>query len=55
MKFTDLIPDPNDLLNLEPEELAGYLTEYLNSLPLKETETFNRGNLSGKSLVLDYK
>ena len=27
------IPDPEKLLELEPEELAGYVMEYLNSLP----------------------
>lgn len=31
MKLTDLIPNPDDMLALEPEELAGYLIEYFNS------------------------
>ena len=54
MKLTDLIPDPDDMLNLEPEELAGVLIEHLNSLPANETKGLHQGNFSDRSLVSDY-
>src|SRR5882672_10158906 len=41
-----LIPDPAVVLGLEPEELAGYLIEYLNSLPPFEQANLNRYNFS---------
>lgn len=37
--FHSIIPDADHLLELEPEELAGYILEHLNSLPGK---TVNR-------------
>ena len=42
MTLKSLLPDVDSLLSLEPEELAGYLLEYLNSLP--EGAQINRGN-----------
>ncbi len=42
MTLTDLIPDAQVLLALEPEELAGYILEYLNSKPTdRHDPTFN--------------
>jgi len=29
----DIVPDPEILLSLEPEEVAGVIREYLNGLP----------------------
>lgn len=42
----DLLPDAEALLALEPEELAGYLMEYLNALPESERKRLNRYNFS---------
>lgn len=39
-------PDADTLLALEPEELAGYLMEQLNSLSEREQENLNRYNFS---------
>jgi hypothetical protein len=33
MSIAKLLPDPEQLLALEPEELAGLLLQYLNALP----------------------
>lgn len=49
-----LLPDHENLLELEPEELAGVLLEYLNSLPEKERESLNRYNFSLGHTVQDY-
>ena len=51
---TYLVPDAKDLLELEPEELAGVLMEYLNSLPLSEQRSLNRYNFSLNSTVQEY-
>ena len=37
-----LIPDPEVLLALEPEELAGHVLEYLNSLSYADRGQLNR-------------
>lgn len=42
----ELLPDAEALLALEPEELAGYLLELLNSLPENEQKQLNRYNFS---------
>jgi len=43
-----LIPNPEHVLALEPEELAGYLMEYFNSLPKREQDQqLNRNNFGG--------
>ena len=41
-----LLPDSEALLALEPEELSGYLLEYLNSLNSSERGSLNRYNFS---------
>jgi uncharacterized protein (TIGR02391 family) len=48
------LPDPETLLDMEPEELAGYLLEYLNSLPEHEQSNLNRYNFSLPRTVDDY-
>jgi hypothetical protein len=40
-----MIPNPDDLLALEPEELAGVLLAFLNSSPASQQAVFNRYNL----------
>jgi uncharacterized protein (TIGR02391 family) len=40
----DILPDTSTILALEPEQLAGYLLEYLNALPAGEHESLNRYN-----------
>jgi uncharacterized protein (TIGR02391 family) len=54
MKLTTLIPNPDDLLALTPEELAGYILEYLHSLPPNDRSNFNRYNFSLSHTVADY-
>ena len=49
-----MIRDPEDLLSLEPEELAGVLLEHLNSLPERERGRLNRYNFSLHCTVADY-
>src|SRR2546427_411496 len=39
-----LIPDVNSALQLKPEELAGLIIEYLNSLTPAEQQQLNRHN-----------
>jgi uncharacterized protein (TIGR02391 family) len=39
-----MVPDWNDLVDLEPEELAGVLIEYLNSLTPETQQQLNRHN-----------
>ena len=41
-----IFPDPEPWLTLEPEELAGFILEYLNSLPEKDREMLNPHNFS---------
>jgi hypothetical protein len=38
MTLHAMIPDPEVLLAVEPEEIAGILLEYLNSLPENASE-----------------
>jgi uncharacterized protein (TIGR02391 family) len=39
------VPDPENLLAIEPEELAGYILEYLNALPERErAQRLNRNS-----------
>jgi uncharacterized protein (TIGR02391 family) len=49
-----LIPDPESLLSLEPEELAGILLEHFNSLPAEEVVHLHRGNFSSPYTVREY-
>ena len=46
--LASLIPDPEDLLNLEPEDLAGVILEYLNRFPDRH-ERIHPGNLCSES------
>ena len=49
-----LIPDPETLLALEPEELAGIVLEYLNSRAPKEYGQLNRYNFSLEGIEKEY-
>lgn len=49
-----LIPDPETLLALEPDELAGHVLEYLNSLPSREAGQLNRYNFGLSHTVQEY-
>jgi uncharacterized protein (TIGR02391 family) len=49
----DVLPDPDALLALEPEELAGYVLEYLNALPPDSSE-LNRHNFHLPHTVQGY-
>ena len=49
-----LIPDPDDLLALQPEELAGYVLEYLNTLPQREQNEISRYNFTMYHTVSSY-
>lgn len=44
MRVYDIVPDAEALLGLEPEELAGVVMEYLNSLPASERRNISRYN-----------
>jgi uncharacterized protein (TIGR02391 family) len=53
--IADLVPDPEDLLALEPEELAGVLLEYLNQCQdAGNTSVLNRHNFSLVHTVTEY-
>lgn len=54
MKLSTLISNPDDLLALTPEELAGYVLEYLHSLPPGDNSSFNRYNFGLGSAIDDY-
>lgn len=49
-----IIPDPETLLALEPEELAGVVLEYLNSVDERVSGGLNRYNFSLHHTVKDY-
>ena len=49
-----IISDPEVLLALEPEELAGIVLEYLNSLSESESGQLNRSNFSQPHTVQEY-
>ena len=49
-----IVPDPEALLALEPEELAGIVLEVLNSLPPMSAGQLNRHNFSLPSNFGDY-
>lgn len=50
-RIWELIPDPDALLALQPEELAGYILKYLNSLPQNR---ISRHGYSMRSTVEGY-
>lgn len=54
MKLTSLISNPDDMLALAPEELAGYLVEYFNALPSDESTSISRHNFSLGHTVAEY-
>ena len=49
-----ILPDPDALLALEPEEVGGFLLQYLNSLPENEQKHLNFYNYSSSHFVQDY-
>jgi uncharacterized protein (TIGR02391 family) len=49
-----LVPDAEALMAFEPEELAGVVLQYLNSLPSSERGQLNRYNFSLRHTVTDY-
>lgn len=54
MNIQNLIPDADTLLALEPEELAGYVLQYLNALPQNERDQISRYNFSLEHTVKSY-
>jgi uncharacterized protein (TIGR02391 family) len=53
--LNSVLPDADALLALEPEELAGYVLEYLNSLPTEEQKSvINRYSFSLPHTVSHY-
>ena len=49
-----ILPDPELLLSLEPEELAGVVLEYLNSLEPSERGLLNQNNFGSGYVVQGY-
>ncbi|HDQ05730.1 MAG TPA: hypothetical protein ENN36_03280 [Candidatus Bathyarchaeota archaeon] len=49
-----IIPDPDAVLALEPEELAGIVLEYLNALDPSDRGQLNRYNFSLPHTVQEY-
>jgi uncharacterized protein (TIGR02391 family) len=43
----EILPPPDVVLNLEPEELAGIVMEYLHSMSPQELASLNRNNFGG--------
>ena len=54
MSLYSLVPNAKALLDLEPEELAGILMEYLNTLPPSEQQQLNRYNFGLDHTVQEY-
>jgi len=53
-EINSILPDPEVLLALEPEEVGGFLLQYLNSLPEDEQKRLNFYNFSSSHFVRDY-
>ncbi len=53
-RLWEILPDPELVLSLEPEELAGVVLEYLNDLPQDERGQLNRHNFSLPHTVPGY-
>ncbi|KUG20822.1 long-chain-fatty-acid--coa ligase [hydrocarbon metagenome] len=53
-KIIDIVPDPETLLILEPEELAGVVIEVLNSNKERNPSLLNSHNFSLPNIVEDY-
>lgn len=54
LSISSMIPDPETLLALEPEELAGVVLECLNSLAAEDRSLLNRNNFSSAHAKYDY-
>lgn len=54
MSIYSIVPDHKALLALEPEEIAGVILEYLNSLPKDSSGSLNRYNFSLPHTVHEY-
>ena len=54
--FTDYLPNPEALVSLEPEELAGYLLEFFHSIPERDRQqrVMQQDWLGGSPPVDDY-
>lgn len=52
--LNSLIPNAEDVLSLEPEELAGVLLQHLNSLPEAEKRLLSRHNFGQPNTVREY-
>ena len=55
MSIHSLVSDSQALLDLEPEELAGVLMEYLNSLPPSQQDNLSRYNFSLEHTVGEFR
>lgn len=49
-----MVPDPESLLALEPEELAGVLLEHINSMSEYDQRQLHRGNFLMRHTVSEY-
>jgi hypothetical protein len=54
MSIASIVPDPEALLALEPEEVAGIVLQYLNSSSASNSGQLNRYNFSLPHTVQDY-
>src|SRR3989304_9642273 len=54
VSLISMLPTPEALLALEPEELAGVLLQHLNSLEPRERNNLNRHNFGMEHTVRDY-
>ena len=54
MSLHSLVPDAQALIDLEPEEFAGVLMEYLNFLPPSEQQKLNRCNFGLDHTVQEF-
>jgi hypothetical protein len=50
-KLSDIVPDVDLLLSLEPEAIGGVILEFLNGLPPDEQQQLNRYNMSISDLI----
>jgi uncharacterized protein (TIGR02391 family) len=54
MDLFNIVPDPNSLLSLEPEEIGGIILEYLNSLSDENSGLLSRYNFHLNNTVSKY-
>jgi uncharacterized protein (TIGR02391 family) len=50
--LAEMIPNPQDLLALEPEEVAGVLLEYINTSGVVQLDRVNRYNITRQEAVV---